>query len=207
MCAGATVYEPLKEWMRRGDRVAVVGLGGLGGVAVGMARALGGGGGVVFSRGEGKSKRDDALEMGAEGFVVTGGEDQGWVEEWAGKFDVVICTVGAENMPINSYMGLVRTKGTFCVVGIPEGGGFPRLDTMALVLNGTRVAFSDSASWENTREMLEVVGREGVKVWTEVRGMEEAGKVVREMGEGRARYRFVLENRGMIEDGVEMGWF
>ena len=203
MCAGATVYEPLKEWMRKGDRVAVIGLGGLGHLAVGFARGLGSKGVVVFSRGEGKGKREDALGMGAEGFVVTGGtEGEGWAEKWKGKFDVVICTVGAESMPINEYMGLVRPRGTFCVVGIPEGGGFPRLDTMALVLNGTRVVFSDSASWENTREMLEVAGREGVRVWTEVRGMEEAGEVVREMAEGRARYRFVLENRGGIEGKV-----
>lgn len=201
MCAGATVYEPLKEWMKRGDRVGVIGLGGLGHLAVGMARALGGSGVVVFSRGGDKWKREDALGgMGAEEFVVTGGgeEGKGWAEEWKGRFDVVICTVGAESMPINEYMGLVRPRGTFCVVGIPEGGGFPRLDTMALVLNGTRVVFSDSASWANTREMLEVAGREGVRVWTEVRGMEEAERVVREMGEGRARYRFVLENRGNI---------
>ena len=108
----------------------------------------------------------------------------------------MICTVGAESMPINAYLSLLRPRGTFCVVGIPEGGGFPRLDTMALVLNGTRVVFSDSASWECTEEMLEVSGREGVGVWVEGRGMEEVAEVVREMGEGRARYRFVLENRG-----------
>ena len=56
MCAGATVYEPLKEWMRRGDRVGVIGLGGLGHLAVGMARALGSGGVVVFSRGGGRRR-------------------------------------------------------------------------------------------------------------------------------------------------------
>ena len=182
--------------MREGDWVGVVGLGGLGHLAVGFARGLGAGGVVVFSRGEGK--RGDAMGMGAEGYVntTTGkeGEGEAWAEEWKGRFDVVVCTVGSADMPIMSYMGLVKARGVFCVVGIPEGG-LPRLDTMALVLNGTRVVFSDSASWENTGEMLEVAEREGVRVWTQCRGMEEAGEVVREMGEGRARYRFVLENR------------
>ena len=195
LCAGATVYEPLKEWVRKGERVGVVGLGGLGHLAVGFARAVGAGGVVVFSRGEGK--RGDAVEgLGADEYVVTGKDGDGaWAEEWSGKLDVVICTVGSADMPVNEYLGLLRPRGTFCVVGIPEGG-FPRLDTMALVCNGTRVVFSDSASWENTRECLEVAVREKVKVWVEGRGMEEAERVVREMGEGRARYRFVLENRG-----------
>ena len=191
------MYEPLKEWVRKGDLVGVVGLGGLGHLAVGFARAVGAGGVVVFSRGEGK--RGDAIGeggLGAERFVNTA-EGEGWAEEWRGKMDVVICTVGKADMPLMAYLGLVRARGVFCVVGIPEGE-VPRLDVMALCLNGTRVVFSDSASWENTRECLEVAGREGVKVWVEGRGMEEAERVVREMGEGRARYRFVLENRGVV---------
>lgn len=189
------MYEPLKEWVRKGDRVGIVGVGGLGHLGVGFARAVGAKSVVVFSRGEGK--RGDCVELGADEFVVTSGEGgEGWAEEWRGRLDVVVCTVGKEDMPIMEYMGLVRPRGVFCVVGIPEGD--LKLDAMALVLNGTRVVFSDSASWENTRECLEVAVREKVKVWTETRGMEEAERVVREMGEGRARYRFVLENRGKV---------
>ena len=196
LCAGSTAYEPLKE---HGDigaqakRVGVVGLGGLGHLAVLFAKAMGFQRVVAFSRSS--QKREDALELGADEYVATK-EDNGkdWPQRHASSLDLIICTVSSPDMPLQDYLGLLRAKGRFCQVGIPEQP-LPRLDAMSLVLNGSSISFSDSASPGNIREMLELAARKGIKAWTQVRGMEEVNEVVREMGSGKARFRFVLENR------------
>ena len=193
LCAGSTVYEPLKE---HGDgpqtRVGVVGLGGLGHLAVLFAKAMGYRRVVTFSRSS--RKREDALKLGADEYVATDDEEEDWPQRHASSLDLIICTVSSPHMPLQAYLGLLRPKGRFCQVGIPEQP-LPRLDAMALVLNGSSISFSDSASPGNIREMLELAARKGIKAWTQVRGMDEVNEVVREMGSGRTRFRFVLENR------------
>ena len=205
LCAGATVYEPLKEHGAPGKKVGIIGLGGLGHLGVLFAKAMGCEDVAVVSRGEGK--RTDAMALGADAYIATSStaadeeEGGGWAAKHAGTLDLIICTVSDPRMPLKEYLALLRPKGTFCQVGIPEGP-LPQLDTMSLVLNGTSVCFSDSASPGNVREMLELAARKGVRAWTEKRAMREINGVVREMGEERARFRFVMVNE---EDGKEGG--
>lgn len=203
LCAGATVYEPLVEYIGRGDagkgkRVGVIGLGGLGHLGVLFAKALGFEHVVAFSRSE--NKKSDALALGADSYIATSDQTD-WAEQHASSLDLIICTVSDPRMPLSSYLSLLRPRGRFCQVGIPEEP-LPQLDTMALVLKGTSICFSDSASPGNIRRMLELAAEKRVKAWTQVRGMEEVNEVVREMGEGRARFRFVLENRKVNGDGA-----
>lgn len=192
LCAESTVYEPLKE---HGDgaqtRVGVVGLGGLGHFAVLFAKAMGYQHVVAFSRSS--QKGADALKLGADEYIATD-DEKDWPQRHASSLDLIICTVSSPHMPLQAYLGLLRAKGRFCQVGIPEQA-LPRLDAMTLVLNGSSISSSDSASPGNIREMLELAERKGIKAWTQVRGMEEVNEVVKEMGDGRARFRFVLENR------------
>lgn len=190
LCAGATVFEPLVEGAVEGKRVGVVGLGGLGHLGVLFARALGARTVVVFSRSEGKW--EDALQLGADAYVATEKEG-GWAEKNAASLDVVICTVSGGEMPLNEYLGLLRPRGRFCQVGIPEKP-LPQLNVMELVLNGTRIGFSDSASPANIRRMLSLAAEKGIEAWTETRHMEDVDQVLKDMAEGKARYRFVLEN-------------
>ncbi|KAL8735113.1 MAG: hypothetical protein Q9166_000989 [cf. Caloplaca sp. 2 TL-2023] len=193
LCAGSTVYEPLKEWgAGPGVRVGIIGVGGLGHLGVLFAKAMGCERVVAFSR-KG-DKADDALRLGADEYVATT-EQEDWADRYASTLDLVISTVSDPRMPFQQYLGLLRPKGRFCQVGIPEEP-LPQLDTMALVLNGTSISFSDSASPGNIREMLELAAEKGIKAWTQVKPMKQVNEAVRDMEEGRARFRFVLENKG-----------
>ena len=176
-------------------RVGVVGLGGLGHLAVLFAKAMGFAHVLALSRSA--AKVTDALALGADEYVATDDdddEDKDWSHRHASSLDLIICTVSSPHMPLQAYLNLLRPKGRFCQVGIPEQA-LPRLDAMPLVLNGTSLSFSDAASPGNVREMLELAARKGIKAWTQVRGMEEVNEVIGEMGSGKARFRFVLENR------------
>lgn len=191
LCAGATVYEPLKEYGVGPETVVgVIGIGGLGHLGVLFAKAMGCRRVVAFSRK--MDKKMDALKLGADTYVATA-EETDWAEKNASTLDLIISTVCDARMPLQSYLGLLRPKGRFCQVGIPEAP-LPPLDTMALVLNGTSIAFSDSASPGNIREMLKLAAEKNIKAWTQVRPMKETNEAVVDMEKGKARFRYVLEN-------------
>lgn len=191
LCAGSTVYEPLKEHGAGPEkRLGIIGLEGLGHFGVLFARAMGCRQVVAFSRNP--EKRDVALELGADEYVATS-EGNDWLERWASSLDLIICCVSSPHMPLKDYLDLLRPKGTFCQVGIPEEP-LPSLDTMTLVLNGTTIAFGYSANPGNIRDMLELAANKGTRAWTQVRPMEEANQAIIDMAEGNARFRFVLEN-------------
>ncbi|KAL9601429.1 MAG: hypothetical protein Q9219_002495 [cf. Caloplaca sp. 3 TL-2023] len=192
LCAGATVYEPLKEHgAGPGKKVGIIGLGGLGHLGVLFAKAMGCQRVVALSRSG--AKANDALTLGADEYIATA-EQAGWAEKCASSLDLVICTVSDPRMPLQEYLGLLSPKGTFCQVGIPEEP-LPALDTMTLVLNGTKIAFSDSASPGNIKEMLNLAAEKNIRAWTETRPMTEANEAVADMEKGKARFRYVLENK------------
>ena len=190
LCAGSTVYGPLKEHgVGPKTRVGIIGIGGLGHLGVLFAKAMGCQMVVAFSRS--KAKQEDALKLGANEYVATA--DQGdWATKNASSLDLIICTVSGPQMPFQEYLGLLRPKGTFCQVGIPEEP-LPPLETMALVLNGTKIAFSDSANPGNIGEMLKLAAEKKIKAWTEVRPMAEINETIADMEKGKARYRYVLK--------------
>lgn len=193
LCAGSTVYEPLTEHgAGPGMRVGVIGVGGLGHLAVLFAKAMGTRHVVAFSRRE--EKRADAMALGADQYVATA-EEEDWSGRHAASLDLIICTVSDPRMPLREYLSMLRPKGRFCQVGIPEEP-LPPLDVMTLVLNGTSIHFSDSASPSNIRAMLELAAKKGIKAWTKERPMEAANQVVADMEKGKARFRFVLTNEG-----------
>ena len=132
------------------------------------------------------------MELGADEYVATS-EQEDWAVRHASSLDLIICTVLDPSMPLQQYLGLLRVKGRFCQVGIPEDP-LPRLDTMPLILNGTSISFSDSASPANIREMLELAADKGIKAWTQVRPMEQVNEAIKDLDEGKARFRIVLEN-------------
>ncbi|KAL8710665.1 MAG: hypothetical protein Q9225_007255 [Loekoesia sp. 1 TL-2023] len=192
LCAGSTVYEPLKEHGAGPETsVGIIGIGGLGHLGVLFAKAMGCKSVVAFSRSG--SKQEDALKLGADEYIAMA-EQRDWAKQYASTLDLIICTVSDPQMPLQEYLGLLRPKGTFYQVGIPEEP-LPQLDTMALVLNGTKIAFSDSASPANIREMLKLAAQKGIKSWTQLRPMNEANEAVADMERGKARFRYVLENR------------
>lgn len=182
LCAGSTVYEPLKEaGAGPATKVGIIGIGGLGHLGILFAKAMGCTRVLAFSRKSEKAR--DALELGADEYIATS-EHEGWAEKYASSLDLIICTVSDPRMPLSDYLSLLRPKGRFCQVGIPEAP-LPPLDAMGLVLNGTSISFSDSASPGNIREMLEVAAKKGIRAWTQVRPMGEVNEALREMEGGR----------------------
>ncbi|KAI4201642.1 MAG: hypothetical protein LQ350_003121 [Teloschistes chrysophthalmus] len=193
LCAGSTVYEPLKEHGAGPETcVGVIGLGGLGHLGVSFAKAMGCQRVTAFSRS--MTKREDALKLGADEYVATA-EQSDWAQRYSSTLDIIICTVSDPRMPLQEYLQLLRPKGRFCQVGIPEEP-LPPLDTMPLVLNGTSISFSDSASPGNIKEMLQLATEKGIKAWTQVRPMKEVNEAIADLLKGKARYRFVLQNLG-----------
>lgn len=115
LCGGITVFSPLKNYgCGPGKTVGIVGVGGLGHFGVLFAKALGADKVVGISRKE--DKKDDVLKLGADQYIATDG-DKDWAKHNAQTLDLIVCTVSSAKMPLNDYLSLLKTKGTFIQVG------------------------------------------------------------------------------------------
>ncbi|KAJ2891462.1 Alcohol dehydrogenase superfamily [Zalerion maritima] len=199
LCAGVTVYSPLKRFgAGPGKKVGIVGLGGLGHFGVLFARALGADKVVAISRRE--DKRADALKLGADAYVATA-EEEGWAKKHKSSLDLIISTVSSAQMPLGDYMGMLKAGGTLVQVGAPEDGALP-INAFNLIGGGKKVAGSMIGSPSEITEMLRMAADKGVKPWVEKRAMKDANQAVLDMVAGNARYRYVLVNEG-IENQVQ----
>ncbi|KIV93902.1 hypothetical protein PV10_05078 [Exophiala mesophila] len=190
LCAGVTVYSPLKHFgAGPGKRVGVVGVGGLGHFAVLFARALGAEEVVGISRRE--SKRQEALDLGCTDYIATA-EDEGWEAKNARRFDIIISTVSSPKMPFADYLGMLRLEGILVQIGLPEG----ELPFRASSLTGARrrVAGSFIGSPREIREMLQLAVDKDIKPWVETRPMSEANQAIVDFEAGKPRFRYVLVN-------------
>lgn len=148
LCAGITVYAPLKKWgAGPGKRLAVLGLGGLGHLGVKVANAMGAEV-TVLSRSE--SKREAAVELGADEYYATA-EGQ-TLDKLANTFDIVLNTVSA-SVTVDDYLGLLRINGTLASVGVTTES--LRFNAFALMANGRNIAGSQFAGIRETQEMLD----------------------------------------------------
>jgi len=192
LCGGITVFSPLKNYgCGPGKTVGIVGVGGLGHFGVLFAKALGADKVVGISRKA--EKRDEVLKLGADQYIATG-DDKDWAKENAQTLDLIVCTVSSENMPLDEYLSLLKTKGTFIQVGAPDGGKLPAINAFTLISNGIKVGGSAIGSPAEISEMLELAAKQKVKPWIQKRSMKDANQTVKDMVAGKARYRYVLEN-------------
>ncbi|KAI9927142.1 hypothetical protein ASPWEDRAFT_122345 [Aspergillus wentii DTO 134E9] len=191
LCAGATVYAPLKQYgCGPRKRVGIVGIGGLGHFGILFAKALGADWVSAFSRQP--SKQVDALKLGADIYVATG-EQQNWSAQHMRSLDLIISTVSSNTLPIDEYMKLLRPNGAFVQVGNPEDGPFT-FPAGALIGMGLRFCGSKISNPSEMREMLELAERKGIEPYVEERPMAEANQAIIDMDQGAARYRYVLVN-------------
>jgi alcohol dehydrogenase (NADP+) len=191
MCGGVTVYAPLKHnGAGPGKRVGIIGLGGLGHFGVLFAHHLGCEKVVAISRG--KNKEKDALAMGATEYIATA-EDENWAKTHSRSLDLIICTVSSPDMPLSSYLQLLRTNGQFIQVGAPEDI-LPGIAAFALIAKGCKIGGSMIGSPKDIEEMLAFAAEKDIKPWVQTLPMEEANKGIVEMDDGKARYRYVLVN-------------
>ncbi|KAJ4371963.1 hypothetical protein N0V83_003736 [Neocucurbitaria cava] len=167
MCGGITVFSPLRNnGAGPGKRVGIVGLGGLGHFGVLFARALGCESVVAISRR--RNKVDDAMAMGATDYIATS-EDDKWARKHSRTLDLIVSTVSSPDMPLESYLRLLRTNGTFIQVGAPEDK-LPPIAAFGLIGKGCKIGGSQIGSPRDIEEMLEFAARKGVKPWVQRRG-------------------------------------
>lgn len=195
MCGGITVYAPLvNNGAGPGKTVGIVGLGGLGHFGVLFAKALGCDKVVAISRRRNKEK--DARAMGAFEYIATS-EDEKWDRKHSRSLDLIVSTVSAPDMPLSGYLRLLRTNGQFIQVGAPEDK-LPAIMAFALIAKGCKIGGSQIGSPKEIEGMLAFAAEKGVKPWVQTVPMKMANRAVVDMEDGKARYRFVLENE---EDG------
>ena len=185
LCAGVTVWEPLVRWQAGpGRRVAVVGLGGLGHLAVKLAAALRAHVTAVTTT---PGKGEDARRLGADDVLVSTDE-----EAMAGardRFDLVIDTVAAPH-DLTPYLRTVALDGTLCTLAIVEQLAF---DPMALLVGRKSVASAGSGGRPGTRALLEFCAEHRIGADVEVLPSARVGEALDRLARGDVRYRFVLD--------------
>ena len=186
LCAGITTYSPLRHWnVREGQKVGVVGLGGLGHMAVKLARALGTRV-VVFTTSPGKA--EDAVRLGAHDVVVSGNAAD--MQKQPGSFDFILDTVSAVH-DLNPYLDLLRRDGTMTLVGAPDAP--TPLETMRLLFGRRRLAGSIIGGIRETQEMLDFCADHGITADVEMIPIQRIHDAYARLARGDVRYRFVID--------------
>ncbi|MCM3925487.1 NAD(P)-dependent alcohol dehydrogenase [Frankia sp. AiPs1] len=186
LCAGITVYSPLRHWNAGpGTKVAVVGMGGLGHMAVKIAHALGA---EVTVLSQTLSKQTDGLRLGADHYYATG--DKATFKTLRRSFDLIINTVSA-NLPLDAYLGLLRINGTMVNLGAPpETSSF----SVFSLLGGRRsLAGSSVGGIRETQEMLDFCAEHGIASEIELIGADEVDEAYERVLRSDVRYRFVID--------------
>jgi uncharacterized zinc-type alcohol dehydrogenase-like protein len=186
LCAGITLYSPIKHWkVGPGKKVAVMGLGGLGHMGVKFAVAMGA---DVTVLSHSPQKRDDALAMGAHHFVDT--NDETAMANHAKKFDVILNTVSAE-LEIDTYLKLLKLDGTLVVIGLP---GKPYSVHVGTLLNGRRsIGGSMIGGIPELQEMLNFCREKSIVSDVEVIKADYINQAYERTVSSDVKYRFVID--------------
>ena len=185
LCAGITTYSPLKQYgVKPGDQVAILGLGGLGHMGVKIAKAMGA---KVTVLSHSENKRDAAMALGADDFVVT--HEAAAFKENARRFDFILDTVSAQH-DYNAYLELLKRDKTMVLVGIPDP--IP-LSASSLVMQRRHLAGSLIGGIRETQEMLDFCAAHGVLSDVEVIPIQEVNEAYERVIKSDVRYRFVID--------------
>ena len=186
LCAGITTWSPLRDYgVKAGDRVAVVGLGGLGHMAVKLAAAMGA---EVTVLSTSESKREAALALGANEFAAT--RDPATFKQLANRFDLVIDTVSGQH-DYNAYLSLLKFDGTMVLLGIPVDA--VPVAAGALIMRRRKLAGSLIGGIRETQAMLDFCAEHGVASDIELIDIADINEAYERMIRGDVRYRFVID--------------
>ena len=187
LCAGITTWSPLKHWnVGPGSKVAVVGLGGLGHMAIKLAKGLGAEV-TLFSRSPEKEK--DAKELGADGVVIS--TDSAQMKAVSGQFDLIIDTVPYVH-DVNEYVPTLGINGTIVLVGY-LGPLDPMLNSVPLIMGRKSVAGSVIGGIAETQEMLYFCGENNIVSEIEIIKIQDINEAYERMLKSDVRYRFVID--------------
>jgi alcohol dehydrogenase (NADP+) len=188
MCAGTTVFTPFKEaGVKPGDRVGVIGIGGLGHLGLQFAKAMGATV-VAFSRSA--NKEAEVRALGADEFVNYGDAEQ--AKKAAGSVDVLLLTADANAMPYSLFLSFLAFRGTLIMVGIPNDE--VKFRPFGLVGKGAKFLGSSIGSIADIKDMLKLASEKNVRPVIQKLPMSEVNKGLDMVRDGSVRYRVVLEN-------------
>lgn len=190
LCAGITTYSPLRHWkVKKGDRVGVIGLGGLGHMGVKFANAMGAEVVMITSS---PSKSEDAKKLGAHEVLISKNEEQ--MAQYANSFDFLLNTIPVGH-DINPYLGLLKRDATMVIVGAvepvdPVHGG-------QLIFQRKRLAGSLIGGIQETQEMLDFCGQHNIVCDVEVIDMQDINTAYERMLKSDVKYRFVIDLKSL----------
>ena len=186
LCAGITTYSPLRHWnVRKGQKVGVVGLGGLGHMGVKFAKAFGAHV-VLFTTSPNKSA--DAVRLGADEVVIS--KNVAEMQKHAGSFDFLLDAVSADH-DLNAYLQLLKLDGTMTLVGVPEKPA--ALAAFNLILKRRRIAGSAIGGIRETQEMLDFCGEKGITADIEMIPIQQINQASERLLKSDVKYRFVID--------------
>jgi uncharacterized zinc-type alcohol dehydrogenase-like protein len=186
LCAGITTYVPLKHWHAgEGTKVAIVGMGGLGHVAVQLAAAMGA---EVTVLSQSLSKQEDGLRFGAKHYYAT--SERETFKQLAGSFDLILNTVSA-NLPLDAYLRLLRVDGAMVTVGAPSAPD--KVHAFSLIGGRRSLAGSAIGGLPDTQEMLDFCAEHGVRPAIELISAEAVDGAYDRVVNSDVRYRFVID--------------
>lgn len=186
LCAGITTYSPLRHWkIGKGDKVGILGLGGLGHMGVKLAASMGA---EVTMLSHSPSKEADAKKLGAHNFVLTSDDTQ--VKHVQNYFDFILDTVSAEH-DYNFYLSMLKTNGVMVCVGVPPTPA--KIPAMNLILGRKSFAGSLIGGIAETQEMLDYCAAHNIVSDIELINMNEINEAYERMLKGDVHYRFVID--------------
>jgi uncharacterized zinc-type alcohol dehydrogenase-like protein len=186
LCAGITTYSPMRHWgVGKGKKVGVVGIGGLGHLAVKIAHALGA---HVVAFTTSPRKVEDALRLGADEVVVS--RDAGEMQKHAGSFDFILDAVAAEH-DINAYINLLRRDGNITLVGAPEKP-LP-VAAFSLIFGRRSLSGSPIGGIAETQEMLDFCGKHDITADVEVIPVQKVNEAYERLLKADVKYRFSID--------------
>jgi uncharacterized zinc-type alcohol dehydrogenase-like protein len=190
LCAGITLYSPLRHWNAGPDkRVAVIGLGGLGHMGVKLAHAMGA---SVTVLSQSLKKMEDGLRLGADEYYAT--SDPETFAKLAGSFDLILNTVSA-NLNLNDYLGLLKLDGTLVELGMPEHP--MKVPAAALIFGRRSLSGSLIGGIAETQEMLDFCAEHDVRPEIEVIKPEYINEAYERVLASDVRYRFVIDTASL----------
>lgn len=188
-CAGLTVYSPLKRnGVAPGKTVGIIGIGGLGHLAIQFAKAMGA---HVIAFSHSPSKKQDCLDLGADEYVSS--EDKDFAKPYFDKLDFLLSAADVESIPLDAFLSTLKVGAKIVSVGLPDAP-WEGLHPMAMASNASSIGTTHIGSKKEANEMLKLAAEKGVRpVIDQVLPMKEAGKAVEAVKNNKVRYRFVLK--------------
>ena len=194
LCAGITTYSPLRHWgVGRGSRLGVVGLGGLGHMALKFGHAFGA---KVTLFTTSPSKAEDAKRLGADEVVIS--KDAAAMAKQANRFDFILNTVAAPHQ-LDPFIAALKRDGTMCLVGAPEHP-HPSPDVTGLIFGRRRIAGSLIGGLGETQEMLDFCAEHRIVSDVETIPMQKINEAYERMLRSDVKYRFVIDLASLKQD-------